>query len=576
MNRNTESHFSLTPTVNIGRSKFDRSFDMKTTFNTGDLIPVYCSDVLPGDSIRMRMSEIVRMQTPIAPVMDNAYLDTYFFFVPNRLIWDHFKAFMGENDTTPWTQTNEYQIPQIIAPDTGWKKGSLADYFGYKTKVGGYKASALPFRAYVKIWNDWFRDENLKNPCYMSTGDADIHGTDKTDLGALYDYVVDTEKGAAPCKAAKLHDYFTSCLPGAQKGTAVNIPLGSRAPINWTGEDPYTSGTAPATAMEDLQFRMAYQGTSVGSGLGNSLFYGVSEDGATSTAFPANKYSGLYADLTNAVGATVNQLRQAFAIQKYYEKDALYGTRYIESVRAHFGVINPDFRVQRSEYLGGKRIPININQVIQTDATGNGIRPTYTDPDNPSPSTLTWETVDKTPQGNAAAYSVTQDANGDLFNHSFTEHGWIIGLAVVRTDHGYQQGLNKMFIRKNKFDFYTPEFANLGNMAVLGKEIYLDGTSADDEVFGYQEAWADYRYQPNIVTGEMRSDYDLSLDIWHWADDYSSRPYLDSDWIDEPKENVERTLAVQDQDQFFGDFYFGAIWTRPMPLYSIPGLIDHH
>ena len=565
MNRNTESHFSLTPTVNIGRSKFDRSFDMKTTFNTGDLIPIYCSDVLPGDSIKMRMSEIVRMQTPIAPVMDNAYMDTYFFFVPNRLIWDHFKAFMGENDTAPWTQTNEYQIPQIVAPATGWKKGSLADYFGYPTKIGSYKASALPFRCYVKIWNDWFRDENLKNPCYMSTGDADIQGTDKTDLGSNYDYVTDTEKGAAPCKAAKLHDYFTSCLPGAQKGTAVNVPLGKTAPIIATND---ISGSAliPDTNIigDPLElYRSANGYVELATNTDPVKVFNQTRDYAV----------GIAADLSNAVGATVNQLRQAFAIQKYYEKDALYGSRYIESVRAHFGVVNPDFRVQRSEYLGGKRVPININQVIQTDASGAGVTVEY---DEQAPTTPIWKAVDKTPQGNAAAYSVTQDTSDDLFNHSFTEHGWVIGLAVIRTDHGYQQGLNKMFIRKNKFDLYTPEFANLGNVGVLNKEIYLDGSSQDEEVFGYQEAWADYRYQPNIVTGEMRSNYDLSLDIWHWADDYSSRPYLDSDWIDEPIENVERTLAVQDQDQFFGDFYFGAIWTRPMPLYSIPGLIDHH
>lgn len=567
MNRNTESHFSLTPTVNIGRSKFDRSFDMKTTFNTGDLVPIYCSDVLPGDSIKMRMSEIVRMQTPIAPVMDNAYLDTYFFFVPNRLIWDHFKAFMGENDTAPWTQTNTYEVPQIVAPAAGWKKGSLADYFGYPTEVGDYKASALPFRAYVKIWNDWFRDENLKNPCYMSTGDSDITGTDKTTLGSSYDYVVDTEKGAAPCKAAKLHDYFTSCLPGAQKGTAVNIPLGQLAPI--IGTDEVSSQTESRLDSNMIGKQVFFYRP---NGEVTANIEAVEDDYQLAN----QKAIGIAADLRNAVGATVNQLRQAFAIQKYYEKDALYGTRYIESVRAHFGVVNPDFRVQRSEYLGGKRVPININQVIQTDATNNQLVPTYTDPANPSPSTLSWSQKANTPQGNAAAYSVTQDADENLFNHSFTEHGWVIGLAVVRTDHGYQQGLNKMFIRKTKWDFYTPEFANLGNVGVLNKEIYLDGTSADNEVFGYQEAWADYRYQPNVVTGEMRSNYSQSLDIWHWADDYSSRPYLDTDWIDEPTENVERTLAVQDQDQFFGDFYFGSIWTRPMPLYSIPGLIDHH
>lgn len=569
MNRNTESHFSLTPTVNIGRSKFDRSFDVKTTFNTGDLIPIYCSDVLPGDSIKMRMSEIVRMQTPIAPVMDNAYLDTYFFFVPNRLIWDHFKQFMGENDTAPWTQTNNYEIPQIQAPANGWKKGSLADYFGYPTEVGGYKASALPFRAYVKCWNDWFRDENLKNPCYMSTGDSDIIGTDKTTLGANYDYVIDTEKGAAPCKAAKLHDYFTSCLPGAQKGTAVNVPLGSSAPIIGSTPLEVATGYATQTSLVGEPLTITRENKS-------PYALALRNDNDTTEALDGGYQISLAADLSNAVGATVNQLRQAFAIQKYYEKDALYGSRYIESVRAHFGVVNPDFRVQRSEYLGGKRVPININQVIQTDATNNQLVPSYTDPDNPDPDTLTWSQKANTPQGNAAAYSVTQDSDENLFNHSFTEHGWVIGLAVVRTDHGYQQGINKMFLRKGKFDFYTPEFANLGNVAVLGKEIYLDGTSADDQVFGYQEAWADYRYQPNMVTAEMRSNYSQSLDIWHWADDYSTRPYLDSDWIDEPTENVERTLAVQDQDQFFGDFYFGTVWTRPMPLYSIPGLIDHH
>ena len=565
MNRNTESHFSLTPTINIGRSKFDRSFDHKTTFNTGDLIPVYFSEVLPGDSVKMRMSEVVRMQTPIAPVMDNAFLDTYFFFIPNRLVWDHFKQFMGENDTAPWIQQNEYEIPQIVAPANGWKKGSLADYFGYPTEVGGYKASALPFRMYVKCWNDWFRDQNLKNPLYMSTGDADITGTDKTTQGANYDPVIDTEKGAAPVKAAKFHDYFTSCLPSAQKGPAVTVPLGSMAPLKGSDNVGATANADANLVGKELRiFKDANTGTNIAT-IDNP-----------SVALAAGKSIALVTDLENALGATVNQLRQAFQIQKYYEKDALYGSRYIESVRAHFGVTNPDFRVQRSEYLGGARVPININQVIQTDATSNNLVPT----NKQDPTTLQyyteWKESALTPQGNAAAYSVTQDTNSDLFNHSFTEHGAILGLAVIRTDHGYQQGLNRQFIRKKRFDFYTPEFSSLGNMPVFNKEIYLDGTSADDEAFGYQEAWADYRYHPNLVTSEMRSNYNLSLDIWHWADDYSTRPYLDSDWIDEPEENVERTLAVQDQDQFFGDFYFGTIWTRPMPLYSIPGLIDHH
>ncbi len=549
MNRNTESHFSLTPTVSIGRSKFDRSFDCKTTFNTGSLIPIYCSDVLPGDSVKMRMSEVVRMMTPICPVMDNAYLDTYFFFVPNRLIWDNFKRFMGENDTAPWTQTTEYEVPQIVAPAAGWKKGSLADYFGYPTNVGGYKASALPFRGYVKIWNDWFRDQNLKNPCYLTTGDADIQGTDKTTLGANYDYVVDTEKGAAPCKVAKFHDYFTSCLPQAQKGNPVYVPLGDRAPIVYGNNVPANEGKEVIL---------------------NNQLNGNAKIGAKNVGDLPNNgaWNNIEADLSHALGATVNELRAAFQIQKYYEKDALYGTRYIESVRAHFGVVNPDFRVQRSEYLGGKRIPLNMNQVIQTDSSGKS---SYYDT-----TTNSWKTENKTPQGNTAAYSVTSDVNEDLFSHSFTEHGWIIGLCCVRTDHSYQQGLNRMFSRKKKFDFYTPEFANLGNTDVKVKEIYLQNTDDDEKAFGYQEAWADYRFQPSIVTSSMRSNYAQSLDIWHYADDYASKPSLGSDWIDEPTDNMARTLAVQDEDQLFGDFYFGAIWTRPMPMYSIPGLIDHH
>ena len=570
MNRNTESHFALTPTVEIGRSKFERQFDHKTTFNCGDLIPAYCSDVIPGDTVKMRTSEVVRMLTPIAPVMDNAFMDMFFFFVPNRLIWSNFKRFMGENDTAPWTQTNTYEVPQIVSPSTtGWQKGSLADYFGYKTGVPGYKASALPFRAYSLIWNEWFRDQNLKNPCYISLGDADINGTDKTALGASYDYSVDTEKGAAPCKVAKFHDYFTSALPSTQKGSPVNIPLGKEAPVKFTEIEKPNSSYALASNILGLDAGIVKETN------GTVQFYGIDDNNTTQT-MQTVKYVGLSTDLSEAVGATVNQLRQAFAIQKYLEKDAMYGSRYIESVRAHFGVTNPDFRVQRPEYLGGKRVPINMNSLYGNQQTTQGLVPTYTDPDNPSPSTLTWETEFGAPQGTPGAYSITNDMDEDLFTHSFTEHGWLIGLICVRTDHSYQQGLNRMFSRKSKWDFYTPEFANLGNQAIYNKEIYLDGTSADEEAFGYQEAWADYRYQPNMITGEMRSDYAQSLDIWHYGDDYASRPSLSDTWIDEPTENMARTLAVQGQDQMFGDFYFAPIWTRPMPLYSIPGLIDHH
>ena len=551
------------PTIDISRSKFDRSFTHKTTFNTGDIIPFFCTDILPGDTMKMNTAQVVRMMTPITPVMDNANLDTYFFFVPNRLIWEHWQEFCGENKTAPWIQQTEYQIPQVVAPaTTGWTKGSLADYFGYPTGVPGYKADVLPFRAYSLIYNEWFRDENLKNPVYISMGDSDTTGVDILD--ANYDPVTDTECGAAPLKAAKYHDYFTSCLPNAQKGPAVKVPLGKTAPIvvGDSTDLPTISGYTKGTGKD-----------------GEEIFYLAGNAGNALAAIDSNgnydnlgspKEWGMVADLSNAVGATINQLRQAFQIQKFYERQALGGTRYIELIKSHFKTTNPDFRMQRPEYLGGMRTPININQVVQTDATSQQLGGKY------ESGTWKWEMSDLSPQGNTAAYSLTTGRNKDLFTHSFTEHGWVIGLAVVRTVHTYQQGLNRMFSRKSMFDFYWPELANLGNMGVLNKEIYLQNTSADNEVFGYQEAWAEYRYMPDIVTGEMRSNYSQSLDIWHWADDYSSKPTLGSDWIDETKENVARTLAVQEHDQFMGDFYFNCIMTRPMPLYSVPGLIDHH
>lgn len=561
MNRNTEMHFSQVPSIGLSRSKFDRSFDHKTTFNNGFLIPVFCDcTIMPGDTVKMRTSEVVRMMTPIAPVMDNAFLDTYFFFVPKRLIWDHFKRFMGENDSAPWTQTTEYTEPQITAPTNGWSKGTLADYFGYPTKVDGWKASALPFRAYAMIWNEWFRDENLKNPVYMSTGDSDTTGKDYD--SSTYDPVTDTECGAYPLKVAKLHDYFTSALPAAQKGPAVSVPLGATAPV--VGATPTNlHGWTNDPNLEDkpIAIGQAPQGNYTPS------FFDASD--GTYTQLAQGKATMLVTDLSSAVGATVNQLRQAFAIQKFYERQARSGSRYIEVVKGHFDVTNPDFRVQRPEYLGGKRIPININQVIQTDATRLS---SYYDSD-----TSSWKTEDSTPQGNAAAYSVTADSDSDLFTKSFTEHGILMGLVCVRTNHSYQQGLNRQYSMKKFTDYYWPEFANLGEMAILNKEIYMSGTASDDEAaFGYQEAWANYRYFPDQISGEMRSNYAQSLDIWHYGDDYSQLPSLGSDWIDEPTENMARTLAIQNHDQLFGDFLFGAIYTRPMPLFSVPGLIDHH
>ena len=361
-------------------------------------------------------------------------------------------------------------------------------------------------------------------------------------------------------------------MPNAQKGPAVKIPLGTEAPVIASMDFTLKgSSYTKDTAMEGKQ--VALQTDSSG------YLAGFSADGQRN--FSSITELALVTDLSTAVGATINQLRQAFQVQKFFERQAIGGTRYIEVIKSHYSVTNPDFRMQRAEYLGGMRTPININQVVQTDATSQQLGGHY---DTTDPTKWVWDMTDLSPQGNTAAYSLTSGKNEDLFTHSFTEHGWLIGVAVIRTVHTYQQGLNKMFSRKSIFDYYWPEFANLGNMAVKNKELYLqgptvvdsDGNVIDEQVFGYQEAWAEYRYMPDIVTGEMRSNYAQSLDIWHWADDYNSLPSLGSDWIDETKDNIARTLAVQSHDQFMGDFYFNCIMTRPMPLYSVPGLIDHH
>lgn len=562
MDRNTELHFSQLPSIDISRCKLTKGHDHKTTWNTGDLIPLYVDDIVPATTVKMRQSELVRMMTPIAPVLDNAYMDIYWFFVPHRLVWEHWVNFMGENDTSPWNMPQNYEVPQITCPSGGWAKGSLADYFGLPTGVigSGWKANALPFRAYVKIWNDWFRDENLKTPAYITYGDSDTTGKNK---GVNYDYVTDSECGAAPLKAAKLHDYFTSALKQAQRGPAVEIPLGQMAPVR-LGDSPLTNGITNTDIKGYQTFASSPSAAST-----TASIYVVDDDGNYLTnKFVAGKENLLYTDLNEAVGATVNQLRQSFAVQRFYERAARSGARYIETILAHFSVQNPDFRLQRPEYLGGKRVPINMNQVVQTDSSGKA---SWYDSDN-----STWVTDDKTPQGNLAAYSATSDSNEDLWTHSFTEHGTLMCLGVIRTDRTYQQGLNKMWSRKSMFDFYWPELANLAEQPVYNKEIYLQGTSKDNEAFGYQEPWAEYRYKPSMITGELRSNYAQSLDIWHYADDYNSLPTLSSDWIDEPTENVARTLAVQSHDQFMGDFYFAPVYTLPMPLYSVPGLIDHH
>lgn len=535
MNRETESHFSYLPTIEIKRSSFKRPSRHLTSFNTGDLIPIYVDELLPGDTVKMNMAEIVRMQTPIFPVMDNANLDIYFFNVPNRIIWDHWKEFWGENNLTAWEQQVEYEIPQIEAPVGGWATGTIADYLGIPTGIDGISVSHLPFRALVKIWNDWFRDENLKDPAMITMDETTLTGTNSGD------YVINAELGALPLKVAKPHDYFTSALKAPQKGPSVTIPIGTTAPI--IGTNNVRNIADVESGLIDKQLFVAKPSTGTNFGDVNSL-----------TGLTQSKEIGLAADLSNALGATINQLRQAFAVQAFYEAQARGGSRYIEFIKNIFGVTSPDGRLQRSEYLGGTRVQINMDQVLQTSSTDA-----------------------TSPQGNTAAFSCTVSTDEDMFTYSATEHGILMGVACVRTDHTYQQGIERMWSRKKFTDFYIPQFANLGEQAILNKEIYAQGNSSDNEAFGYQEAWADYRYKPNRISGEMRSNYAQSLDAWHYGDDYNSLPTLSSSWIDETEANVDRTISVQHTtaNQFFGDFYFDPVFVRPMPVYSIPAMLNH-
>uniref|UniRef100_A0AAU8AVT5 Major capsid protein n=1 Tax=Dulem virus 136 TaxID=3145613 RepID=A0AAU8AVT5_9VIRU len=550
MNRNVESHFALNPTnIDISRSTFDRSSSVKTSFNVGDIVPFYLDEVLPGDTFKVQTSKVVRMQTMLTPMMDNVYLDTYFFFVPNRIVWSHWKQFNGENTESAWIPQTEYEVPQITSPaNTGWSVGTIADYFGIPTGVPNLSVNALPFRAYALIMNEWFRDENLQDPLNIPLDDVTIQGVN-TDT-----FVTDVAKGGKPYIASKYHDYFTSALPSPQKGPDVTIPVtqSTAFPVVATADAVPNPGNVGMKVVPGSGTVSQALGIIPSAGV---LFYGSGGSPATGVSgqlIPNNLWAQTEG---NSVVATINQLRMAFQIQKLYEKDARGGSRYIEILKSHFGVTSPDARLQRPEYLGGNRVPINVNQIVQQSATQDG----------------------STPQGTPVGLSLTTDNHYD-FTKSFTEHGFVIGVMVARYDHTYQQGLDRLWSRRDRFDYYWPVFANIGEQAIKNKEIFAQGNSKDDEVFGYQEAWADYRYKPNRVTGEMRSSHAQSLDVWHLADDYSTLPSLSDSWIREDKKNVDRVLAVTSEvsNQLFADIYVKNRTTRPMPMYSIPGLIDHH
>lgn len=551
MNRNNERHFNQVPETHVSRTRFNRDQNILTTFDAGKLIPFYVDEVLPGDTFSVSTAAIIRMTTPKYPVFDDAFIDFYYFFCPNRILWDNFKYFMGEIEETPWMPSKTYTVPKINIngnpPEEdykGPKEQSILDYMGIPTHLneeGGkkdIKINALPIRAYVKIWNEFFRDQNVSNQAVYRTEDGDDDYWDSGNDDDLNKILEQAVRGARCLPVNRFHDYFSSCLPYPQRGPEVTVALTGNAPVQLYSDQELTDPWFGSLYFNNENGKMEAGAQRPTEVMGKNII----GDKTLLTYMGAN--------LTNIEATTINQLRQAFAVQHYYEALARGGSRYREQVRALFGVSISDKTVQVPEYLGGGRYHVNINQIVQTSGQ---------------------QTENDTPIGETGAMSVTPISESS-FTKSFEEHGFIIGVMCIRHNHSYQQGLERFWSRSDRLDYYFPQFANLGEQPVKKKEIVLTGTATDDETFGYQEAWADYRMKPNRVSGKMRSNAQGTLDFWHYADNYNAVPTLSQEWMNEGKTEIARTLIVQNEPQFFGAIRVMNKTTRCMPLYSVPGL----
>lgn len=566
MNRNTNAHFSELPSVDIQRSMLDRSYSHKTSGNVGDIIPIFVDpNILPGDTVSIDTTKVIRFQTMLTPMMDNIYADVYWFFVPHRLVWDHWINLMGENTESAWIPEVEYTVPKLVVPPPAGendtpnnnKRGTLLDYMGFPVEMpieSEYKINALPFRAYSKVCNDWFRSEAITDPINLYTGDSDVTCTTEAS------YIDDVPHAGMPFKAAKFADYFTSALPSPQRGSPVGIDI----PVD--GFLPVVSRNENAVKLGDPAYPTIYGGVRevgdepvwtyisnpVGSQANPETFLGNVNLNATFQLQPGNPTvpANLWANL-NGISAsfTVNDLRYAFQLQRLLEKDARFGGRYISVIKGHFGVDSPDQRLQRAEYLGGNRFAVTVDQISNTAQSEQDFL------------------------GDLGANSVTVDIHSD-FTKSFTEHGTLLCCLVLRSDKTYSQGVPQWMKQTTRYDYYWPVFANIGEQPIDKDELFIGA----EGTFGYQEAWASWRYHPNMVSGLLRPYLSDGLSSWTLADDYESAPSLSDPWLREDKSNVDRVLAVTSQasDQFWCDIYFKWTHTRPMPVYSIPGLIDHN